>query len=155
MKITYQVNKPEDFKGVIADILRFYGKNKMNTLLLTLQGELGAGKTTFTQQLGSVLGVTQTITSPTFTIMKQYELSHELFDTLVHIDAYRFETEDEAKPLRLEDIFAQPRTLVCVEWPERILSLLPLQAVQVQIEINKDETRQVQVIYPNESGRVL
>lgn len=121
-------------------------------MVITLEGDLGAGKTTFTQELGRNLGVTEQVTSPTFTIMKQYELDHELFDTLVHIDAYRFESEEEARPLRLEEIFTIPRAIVCVEWPERIPSLIPKTATSLTISIIEDEKRLVTVQYPTSGG---
>lgn len=92
--------------------------------LVTLSGDLGAGKTTLVQTLGQILGVTETITSPTFVVMKQYPITHEQFDTLVHIDAYRFETEAEAGPLNLAALFTTPRTLICLEWPERLPTLV-------------------------------
>ena len=142
MEKTYQVSVPSDFTSVTNDLL-----NGMTgeVLIIALSGDLGAGTTTFTQQLAKSLGVTEPITSPTFTIMKQYELTHDQFDTLVHIDAYRFDNENEAEPLRLREVFAEPRTIVCVEWPEQIESYIPEAAVHVHIEITDGETRMVTV----------
>ncbi len=151
MEHTYQVMQPTDLQVVVADILA-YATAGRKSVVITLQGELGAGKTTFTQELGRALGVTEPITSPTFTIMKRYELEQEDFDHLVHIDAYRFETEEEAVPLRLGEVFAIPRTIVCLEWPEQIKNLLPKDVVVVRISILEGEVRQVLVAYP-ESGR--
>ena len=56
-----------------------------------LQGELGAGKTTFTQEVGRILGVTENMHSPTFVIMKIYEIDWKGFKNLIHVDAYRIE----------------------------------------------------------------
>ena len=114
--------------------------------LVTLTGDLGAGKTTFTQQLAKHLGVTEPVTSPTFGIMKSYELlDHPQFDQLVHIDAYRIDDISEAGPLRLVELWQQPRTLICLEWPERIAEILPPEIVAVQIEIGDGELRKVTV----------
>jgi len=145
MEKTFQVAKPADFKTMIAEILDNPQINTGENLVIALQGDLGAGKTTFTQELAKHLGVTETVNSPTFTIMKQYELSHPNFDTLVHMDAYRLESETETKPLRLEELFSTPRTLVCVEWPEIIPTSIPVDAVWVKINIDKDEVRIVTV----------
>jgi len=93
--------------------------------VLALQGNLGAGKTTFTKTLSRVLGVTEVVTSPTFVVMKRYKVEHANFDTLVHIDAYRIESESEMTPLRFAEVLNEPRTLVCLEWPEKISGLLP------------------------------
>lgn len=153
MNSEFVIDSLAGYRAVIVEVLQYHKTKGEMSLVLTLQGDLGAGKTTFTQELGRNLGVTEPITSPTFTIMKQYELSHELFDTLVHIDAYRFESEEEARPLRLEEVFAIPRTIVCVEWPERIPSLIPKAAVSLTISILEEEKRLVTVQYPNESGR--
>ena len=150
MNKDYIVTKPQDFGEVIDDILAWHKDSAQPTLVIALKGDLGAGKTTFTQTLGKHLGVEEAITSPTFTIMKQYELSDDRFDSLVHIDAYRIESEDETKPLRLEEIFIQPSTVVCVEWPEQIPSIVPDTAVLVSLNIIENETRNVTIQFPSE-----
>jgi len=112
--------------------------------VVTLSGDLGAGKTTFTQQLAKHLGITEHVVSPTFGIMKSYELmDHPQFDQLIHIDAYRIEDISEVGPLRFEELFKQPRTLICLEWPEKIESILPAEKVGVLIEIREGEERKV------------
>ena len=79
--------------------------------------------------------------------MKQYELTHTDFDLLVHIDAYRIDDESETVPLRLNEIFERPRTIVCVEWPQQIPSVVPSNTVLLKLEIGEGETRNVRVIY--------
>jgi tRNA threonylcarbamoyladenosine biosynthesis protein TsaE len=113
--------------------------------VLALHGDLGAGKTTLVQLLARTLGVTETVTSPTFVIMKQYATTHAQFETLVHIDAYRIETEDEMRPLRFADILNQSGTLVCVEWAERIPNLLPAHTVHVSLELLPDGSRTLSI----------
>lgn len=146
----YSVVTPADFTLIVKDVVVWAAAQNRENILIALRGELGAGKTTFTQELGWFLGVSEPITSPTFTIMKQYTLSNERFDTLVHIDAYRIEDESEIGPLHLVDIFRQPKTIVCVEWPEQIPSVLPVDVVLVDIQITKDEARSVTVQFPSE-----
>lgn len=148
MNKVYNIATPSDFLRVIADIVLWKQSHMEGSLVLTLAGDLGTGKTTFTQVFGRYLGVEEVITSPTYTIIKQYTLDHELFDTLVHIDAYRLETIDEVKPLQLAEVFDRDKTLVCVEWPERIITSLPKVVVAVEISIKEGETRQVTVWYP-------
>ena len=143
MKKEYSVHKPEDFKEVISDI--FTDAKEINPLVITLEGDLGAGKTTFTQELGKYIGVTEQITSPTFTIMKQYEVEYEKFNTLVHIDAYRIEDENEVGPLRLAETLNQEGNIVCIEWPEQITSVVLNTVTKIGISINKDESRTVTV----------
>jgi len=145
MKNEYQIQAPDDFISVIEDILSSYKKSGLKNLVIALQGDLGAGKTAFTQQLAKYLGVTESVTSPTFIIMKQYEIDSEDFDSLVHIDAYRIEDESEIEPLRLKEIVEQPNIVVCIEWPEIIPTVVPESAFQVEIYIGKDDIRTVQV----------
>lgn len=109
--------------------------------VLALHGDLGAGKTTFVQAIARVLGITETVTSPTFVVMKQYETAQSDFTMLVHIDAYRIETVDEMRPLGFAQLLALPQTLICIEWAERISTLLPATAVHVSLELNADGTR--------------
>lgn len=143
MNNEYRIKNPSEFQIVIDAILSWYKESNQETLVIALRGDLGAGKTTFTQTLGRYLNIKEPITSPTFTIMKQYGVDDERFDQLIHIDAYRIESEDEMGPLRLKEIIQQPRKIVCIEWPERITTVVPDSAVQVEIVISEGEFRLV------------
>lgn len=147
MEREYKIKKPKDFQLIIKDILAWFADSKQETLVIALQGDLGAGKTTFTQELGLYLKIEEPITSPTFTIMKQYEPVHKNFNLLVHIDAYRIEDEAETGPLKLNEVFDRPKTIVCVEWPEQIPTVIPKTAVLVKLEIGNNETRIAKVKY--------
>jgi tRNA threonylcarbamoyladenosine biosynthesis protein TsaE len=145
-EMVYAVNTPEEFTPVISAVLLMAKEVSGQAVVIALTGDLGAGKTTFTQHLAKQLGVTDIVTSPTFGIMKSYELSeNKYFDQLVHIDAYRIENISEAGPLRLEELFMLPRTLICVEWPENITDILPAKKIEVLIEIGAGEERRVVV----------
>jgi tRNA threonylcarbamoyl adenosine modification protein YjeE len=107
---------------ILADLKR---ASQERAVVLTLAGELGAGKTAFVQQLGLQLGITETISSPTFVVMKRYHTTDDEFTGLVHIDAYRLEDAAETKPLHLVDIFSEAQTLICIEWASHIRDILP------------------------------
>ena len=98
--------------------------------LLTMSGDLGAGKTTFTKGLAKALNITHTITSPTFTILKSYE---ENGVSLHHIDAYRLEgiTQD----LGFEEIFDDEAYFV-VEWYDYINYALPEERLNIHIRLD-------------------
>ena len=99
---------------------------KNTAALLALSGELGAGKTTFVQALGKALGITETMQSPTYVLMKKYEIKKALpFTKLIHIDAYRLEKPEEFAALKPEQFLKDPKTLVVVEWPEKVEGALP------------------------------
>ena len=86
---------------------------------LLLQGELGAGKTTFVQGLAEALGVDHTVTSPTFTLLNVYEVSHPAINQLVHIDLYRLTGTNDMAELDIASWLDNPAALVVIEWPER------------------------------------
>jgi len=145
MKKEWIVDSPSELQTIAQVVLEQHENQKNIPLVISLRGDLGAGKTAFTQELGTLLGVTEVITSPTFTIMKQYQTTHPRWETLVHIDAYRLESEKETKPLHIKQIISQPNTISCIEWPEIIPASIPDFAYQLQIEILKDDQRRVTI----------
>lgn len=102
-------------------------------VIMALSGDLGAGKTTFTQFLASILGVEEAITSPTFVIQKSYQTKHtvspqalhRVFHRLIHIDAYRLEKSEELLKLGFASLLGDPQNLIVIEWPERVEDILP------------------------------
>ena len=102
--------------------------------ILTLDGDLGAGKTTFTKGIGRGLGIKKVINSPTFTIVKVYHGDK----TLYHFDAYRLEGENDE--LGFEEMFEDDGVCV-VEWPEFIEDILPEERLKIRIIKNQDDTR--------------
>ena len=115
---------------------------KNQATIIALSGNLGAGKTTFVQLLAKELGVSEKVTSPTFTIMKGYELSGE-FKHLIHMDAYRIEEVNELRPLRFAELLAYENNLLCIEWAEKIQSALPENIIKINIEILADGKREI------------
>jgi tRNA threonylcarbamoyladenosine biosynthesis protein TsaE len=113
--------------------------------VVALSGDLGAGKTTFVQTLAKELGVTDTVTSPTFTIMKSYATTSQWFENLVHLDVYRLEDINETTPLRLSEILKMPNTLVCIEWAEKIKEILPANTIYVDIKSLPNEVREITI----------
>jgi tRNA threonylcarbamoyladenosine biosynthesis protein TsaE len=102
--------------------------------LLTLSGQLGAGKTTFTQGLAKGLGVSRKVTSPTFTILKIYQGRLPLY----HIDAYRLEGLDQ--DLGFEEYIGGDGVCV-IEWSNFIADMLPQECIDIEFSINDDDSR--------------
>jgi len=123
---------------IAQKVLTLLVLNEHSATVLCLEGDLGAGKTTLTQSLAVVLGVTETVVSPTFVIAKHYTLEHSQFSHLVHIDAYRIDSEDELGPLKFAALLEQPRTLVIIEWPKRIVNSIPDDALWLKITHHDD-----------------
>ena len=111
--------------------------------VICLEGDLGAGKTTFTQGLAAALGVKGRVTSPTFCIVQEHRsASRQAF--LVHMDLYRLHGEDDVIAIGWEDYLAEGAVLV-VEWPERAGSLIPSDARHVVFtHLDGEESRKVE-----------
>jgi tRNA threonylcarbamoyladenosine biosynthesis protein TsaE len=105
------------------------GKMLSKGSVIALSGELGAGKTTFSQGLAQGLGIKEQIDSPTFSILKIYEGRLPLY----HMDVYRLEKES-AEELGLDE-YLYGDGVSLVEWPSRIASLLPKETIYVEIEV--------------------
>lgn len=91
---------------------------------LCLYGDLGSGKTTFTQGFARGLGLTHRLLSPTFIIVRRYKLPRH-FTFLYHIDLYRLTENYDGKALGLPEIISDPDSLVIIEWAEKLGALLP------------------------------
>ena len=113
--------------------------------VIALSGDLGAGKTTFVQALARTLGIEETVTSPTFVIMKQYQTTAERFSELIHIDAYRIEDLDEMRVLGFDRLLEKNRAMICIEWAEKIADLLPESTTTLSFEITDEEKRRVSI----------
>lgn len=103
--------------------------------VVALSGDLGAGKTTFTQAFARLLGVEEAITSPTFVIEKVYALKGQRWQRLVHIDAYRLKSPHELQALGWRELVADPSNLIVIEWPERIEESLPEGVICIRFDI--------------------
>lgn len=136
-----RIENLEALETEAADFIRSLTPRDTATLV-TLSGELGAGKTTFTQAVARALGVSDPVTSPTFVLEKIYELPEGTpFKKLVHIDAYRLKSGSELKPLGFDEVMKDPGTLVLLEWPERVADALPVPAVAITLTPLPDNAR--------------
>lgn len=119
--------------------------------LVALYGELGAGKTVLTQGIAHGLGITERVTSPTFTLVSEYPRNNG--EMLIHIDCYRLgsATEQdgsaEAASFGLEEILDRPDAIVIIEWAERVASLLPDDYLQIQLRYSVDTPEKRQITF--------
>ncbi|MEX0918274.1 MAG: tRNA (adenosine(37)-N6)-threonylcarbamoyltransferase complex ATPase subunit type 1 TsaE [Candidatus Paceibacterota bacterium] len=139
-----------DLKAASRSILTEAASRTERPAVITLSGDLGAGKTTFVQELARELGVTESVTSPTFVIMKRYETAHVAFSSLIHIDAYRLEEASELSVLGFTEVLNETGAIVCIEWPEHVASLMPVDAIQLVFTFDGDE-RTLTVTYGNKN----
>ncbi len=126
-------------------------KDKLKTAtVLSLEGDLGAGKTTFTQGFAKGLGIKEKIKSPTFVIMKIYAVEGSLpagqagptfFKNFIHVDAYRLRTVDFTV-LNWKDFVRNPKNLILVEWGNKIKNILPKGSITISFGHTRLPARQ-------------
>ena len=118
---------------------------------ITLDGELGAGKTTFVRHLLQALGVTGRVKSPTYAVVEPYEV-----DTghIWHFDFYRFKDPQEWEDAGFRDIFASEGLKLC-EWPANANGMLPTPDIAMRISVDDQDQRQVTLESLNKSGAAL
>jgi tRNA threonylcarbamoyladenosine biosynthesis protein TsaE len=112
-------------------------------------GPLGAGKTEFIRGLLQSAGVTDPITSPTYTIETVYELPESEFERAYHIDAYRLEGADDLADIGFEDRLKDEEGLILIEWADRVKDILPAHAINIPIT-SKEDRRVITI--ENEQG---
>ena len=123
--------------------------------ILALEGELGAGKTTFIQGFARALKIKQRITSPTFVLMRHYKLgtgnpgrpldSGLGWELLIHIDAFRLKDWHDLASLGIKDILAAPGNIVLIEWAERVQPILPKKHTKIHIDHLEKNTRKITI----------
>ncbi len=118
-------------------------KSVDKAVVVGLSGDLGSGKTTFSQSVADILGVTETVTSPTFVIEKVYHTKDTVFPQFVHIDAYRLDTSRELEVLGFKDLLSKKGTLIFIEWPEKVPDILPLDMHMLNFKFVDENTRTI------------
>lgn len=103
-------------------------------------GEMGTGKTTFVHHLCEMLGVTSAISSPTYSIINEYESI--IAGTIYHMDWYRLKDEQEAIEAGVEDCLYSGN-LCLIEWPQKAEALLPRNTLKLQLNLVEDDTRRI------------
>ena len=121
--------------------------------VIAFYGAMGAGKTTFIKALCEELGVTDTVTSPTFALVNEYSIPTSQKETspvggrlegaIFHFDFYRIKRLEEVYDMGYEDYFYQKNALCLIEWPELVEELLPDDALRVEISEQPDGKRKL------------
>lgn len=120
-------------------------------VVITVDGELGAGKTHFVKGIAGSLGLNElSVTSPTFALANEYDCERQdgAYFSLFHLDCYRFEKPEELLELGVEDYLYPQTGATIVEWPERIAALLPATCTRIHIQTIDDTTREIVVTRP-------
>ena len=119
---------------------------KKSAVVLGLQGDLGSGKTTFLQGFAKGLGIKENVLSPTFILMKRFELRSKPSKNFYHFDCYRLNESEEILHLGFEEIIADSKNIVAIEWPEKISNLLPKGMLALEFKHVDETTRELTII---------
>jgi len=139
----YISNSPLQTQEFAKKVLtKLKGKNP-----ICLYGELGSGKTTFVQGLARALGVKKRVISPTFILMRSYQLPVTSYQKrgdwrlatgdwqhLIHLDCYRIESEKDLKSFDLKELCEDKKNLVVIEWAEKLKKILPKGRIDIEFE---------------------
>ena len=117
--------------------------------IILLKGNLGAGKTTFSQAVLEYVGAEKPFTSPTFVIMKEYPVDFQSQNNLrlkkiYHLDCYRID-DKSLLDLGWEDIINNKENLILLEWPEKIEKALPENYIQIEFEVLSENEREIKI----------
>ena len=132
----FVVNNSKETQNLACDFARILEKGDT----ICLYGDLGFGKTTFIQGLAKGLEIKNRITSPTFVIMRAYELKTGAF---YHIDLYRIENVKDIKDLGFEEIINSKQNIVAIEWAEKLKKYLPQNRIDIELFYEKDNVRKI------------
>lgn len=122
------------------EIAQNFESEKFPNMIICLDGELGSGKTVFTKGIANALGITESITSPTFTIIKEYDGELPLY----HMDVYRLDGNTEGTGI--EEYFTKGGVVV-IEWADTIKNLLPKERLEIKFRI-VDENKRILILTP-------
>lgn len=133
MTITYSLEELSD----IAEQVIAHTTNK----IISFDGDMGVGKTTLIKQICKQLGVQDGITSPTYSLVNEYEGDE---GPIYHFDFYRIEDEEEAYHIGFEE-YLESGSWIFIEWPDRVKNILPLDIATVKIVLAEDGKRRITV----------
>ncbi len=131
-----RINNIDEISAAAEKFVAAIGDRK----IIAFYGSMGAGKTTFVKALCEVMGVKDSVTSPTFAIVNEYALPDN--DSIYHFDFYRIKKIEEVFDMGFEDYFYSG-ALCFIEWPELIEDVLPIDTVKVSISQQPDGSRRI------------
>ena len=135
----YKITLKDEFDTI--ELAENFESEKFPNMIICLNGELGSGKTVFTKALANALGIKDTITSPTFSIIKEYDGELPLY----HMDVYRL--DGNTNGVNIEDYFTKGG-IVVIEWADTIKDILPKERLDIKFKVI-DENKRVLVIMPH------
>ena len=157
MKEEFLTNAPSHTKKLGERLAKRIKKKKLKktAFVVGLEGELGGGKTTFLQGFAKGLGIKEKILSPTFVIMKKYEVRsmkkqrkkssglRTSYSRLYHVDCYRIQKPKEILDLGFKEIVSNPENIVVIEWANKIKNIIPKNAIWIDFKFVNEKKRRI------------
>ncbi len=137
-----RIDDAGEISRAAAEFVEYISSSDLQSNIFAFFGQMGAGKTTFITALCKELGVSDTVNSPTFTIVNEYRAAKGF--PVYHFDFYRINKLSEAYDLGLDEYFGG-EGLCLIEWPEKIEEILPEDAVRIEIKVNEDGSRELRI----------
>lgn len=125
-------------EGETIELAENFESEKFENMVICLNGELGCGKTVFTKGFATALGISETVTSPTFTIIKEYEGELPLF----HMDVYRL--DEDSDDIGIEEYFYKKGVCI-IEWSDNIKNILPDERLEITIKVVDENKRAIHI----------
>lgn len=145
--ITNSFKQTQELAKELAIFLKARAKKEKNAQVVGLIGELGSGKTTFIQGLAKGLGIKEKITSPTFVLLKKYQTQATRYrlhvTSFYHLDCYRLKSAKDLPALGFEEIRQRPKTVVLIEWAEKVKKQLPPNTLFIKFEYLDKNKRKI------------
>ncbi len=138
IKMEYKITTRNEIETI--QLAQNFESEKFPNMIICLNGELGSGKTIFTKGIANALGITETITSPTFTIIKEYQGELPLY----HMDVYRL--DGNADGIGIEEYFTKGGVVI-IEWADTIKDILPKERLDIKFKI-VDENKRILILTP-------
>ena len=135
----YKITTNDELETI--ELAQNFESEKFPNMIICLDGELGSGKTVFTKGIANALGITETITSPTFTIIKEYDGELPLY----HMDVYKLDGHTDG--VGIEEYFVRGGVVV-IEWANTIKDILPEERLDIKFKVI-DENKRVLVLTPH------
>lgn len=144
MLSTYHTSTREETRSVGAT----FGRELAPGTLVCFHGDLGSGKTTFIQGILESLGADGPYVSPTFILMKEYDLATPTatgIGRIYHADAYRIESAEDFEKIGFQEWMDDRSGVVLLEWPERVASTLPVKHINISLRLVDGEAREITI----------
>jgi len=148
MKIKILSESPEETQKIaslfINTVLKQKNLKRKQALVVSLEGNLGSGKTEFLKGIAKGIKLKEEVLSPTFLIMKRFTLKHKIFKFFWHLDCYRLKKISEMRELDLKEIIKNSQNIIFIEWGDKIKRLLPKNHWIIKFKIAGENIRKLE-----------